>query len=296
MVFANGLLRPVGEDATATVPGPLERTVYAEVLKVLKTGVTPDSLPGCPRIITQLLELLDSENSTYHNIVALVEQEPLVATEVIKVTNTPLFRPKTGEVTNLDVASQLLSMQQLGAIVSTVLMKRIFNIKPIYFKMFGKYLWDHSQQCAVACRYLAKRAGEDEFTAYLIGLLHDIGKLVIFQELLNALRETHPGVHPDPEILAGIIDETAAQLSCVSLKHWQMPVAVQAAICEQARVTDPEQLSGLGYILYAANTLSEIWLLRQHGLIDGITSNELLAEQGLDASLLDDIFAVTKAD
>ena len=296
VVFANGLLRPPREAAAPTVPGPLERTIYAEVLKVLKTGVTPDSLPGCPGVITRLLEVLHSENSTYHDVVALVEQEPLVATEVIKVANTPLFRPKSGEVTSLEVAAQLLGMRQLAAVVSTVLMKRIFNIKPIYFKMFGKYLWEHSQQCAVASRYLAKRAGEDEFTAYLVGLLHDIGKLVIFQELLNALRDTHPGVHPNAEMLAEIIHETAAQLSCVSLKHWQMPVAIQSAICEQARVTDPEKLSSLGYILYAANILSEIWLLRQQDLLDDGGARRLLGEHGLDAALLDDIFSVTKAD
>ena len=289
-VFVNRLLRPPRSQVADKVPGSLERQVYQQVLSVIRTGVPPESLPKCPATITELLRVLGDENATYQDVARLINEEPLIASEVVKVANSPLFRPKAGEVTSVEHAAQLLGMRELASIASTVMMKKVFDIKPIYFKLFSKYLWDHSLHCAWACRYLAKKAGEDPFTAHLIGLVHDIGKLVIFQELIGALRNTHPGLHPDEEVVASIVDDTAAQLSCVSLKHWNLPVKIQVAVCEQTGKSHPEDYSTLGYILYSANILSEIWMLRQDGAITGQQAAELLSGHGIEPGVLDAVF------
>lgn len=288
--FANTLLRPPSGPSDTLIAGELEHAVYNEILKLLKEGVDPDTLPKCPTTITQLLRVLGSDESGYDEVVALINQEPVLASEIIKLANSPLFRPKGGEVTCIESAARLLGMAKLSAMASTIMMKRIIEIKPIYFKYFGKYLWTHSQQCALACGYLAERAGVDYFNAYLIGLLHDIGKLVIFQELLKALRQAHPDLHPNEKIIATIVDRAAAQLSCVSLKHWELPLTIQTAVCEQARVKEPESLSAMGYILYSANALSEIWLLLREGFIDREQTEQLLKQFDLPYEVLLELF------
>lgn len=290
-VFANSLLRPPRGQNDRAVASNLERDVYNNILKLLKDGVTPDSLPKCPTTITQLLQVLQQEDSSYKDVTALINKEPVLASKVITLANNPLFRPKSGEVTSIENAAQLLGMAKLSALATTIMMRQLIEIKPIYFKMFGKYLWEHSQQCALACGYLAERSGHDYFNAYLIGLVHDIGKLVIFQELLNALRQSHPDVHPNEKLIASIVDHTAAQLSCVSLKHWNLPMTIQTAVCEQAKKQDPEEFSPMGYILYSANILSEIWLLLQQHMITREQAEQLLQRYDLPLSALEEIFA-----
>ena len=245
-VFANSLLRPPRGQNDRTVASNLEREVYNKILKLLKEGVTPESLPKCPTTITQLLQVLQREDSTYKDVTALINKEPVLASKVITLANNPLFRPKSGEVTSIENAAQILGMAKLSALATTIMMRQLIEIKPIYFRMFGKYLWEHSQQCALACGYLAERSGHDYFNAYLIGLVHDIGKLVIFQELMAEMRKAHPDVHPNEKLIASIVDNTAAKLSCVSLKHWNLPLPIQTAVCEQAKNQSPEEFSPMG--------------------------------------------------
>jgi len=294
-VFADSLLRPPSGPGDRTVPGELERGIYDKVLKMLKDGVVPDSLPKCPATITQLLQVLQQDDSSYQDVAALINKEPVLASNTIKLANSPLFRPKSGEITSIEGAAQRLGMAKLSALATTIMMRQIIEIRPIYFKMFGKYLWEHSQHCALACGYLAERSGHDYFHAYLIGLLHDIGKLVIFQELVTALRSVHPDVYPNEKVMASIVDRTAARLSCSSLKHWNLPSTIQIAVCEQAKVDEPESLSPMGYILYSANVLSEIWLLQKQGFISAEEARQLLEQHGLPQQTLEEIFANTRA-
>lgn len=284
--FQSSLLRGKQHNSDEA-PDQLEATVYKDVLLNIKQGVKPEELPRQPTIMTELLRRIDDEHSTYHDIVDLINKEPALATQVLKEANSPVYHVSEDPITSIEQAVGMLGLQRLNTITITILMQDTFNISPIYFKHFSKYLWEHSLDCANISSRLAERAGTDPFAAYLIGLIHDIGKLVIFQKLMKALKSSHPDIQPNPSQIAKIIDRTSAQLSCVSLKHWELPVAVQIAICQQAKVTDPEQFPEQAYILYCANLLSEIQLLINDKKLTQDEAVELLQQHGLEANVFE---------
>jgi HD-like signal output (HDOD) protein len=286
LAFQSSLLHGKQHDPNLA-PDPLETRIYKEVLADIRQGVRPEDLPRLPTIVTELLRRIEDEHSTYHDIVDLINREPALATEVLKEVNSPLYHVSSEPITSVEQAVGMLGLQRLNAITVTILMRDTFNISPVYFRYFGKYLWSHSQECAQISSRLAERAGADRFTAYLIGLIHDIGKLVIFQKLMQALKSSHPDHQPNPSVLANIIDRTSMQLSCTSLKHWELPMVVQTAICQQVRVIDPEQLSEQAYILYCANLLSEIQLLITEGKLGKDEADGLLQQHDLSLEMLD---------
>ncbi len=222
---------------------------------------------------------------------AIYCREPVLASEVVKAANSAYYRSGDGEVTSVEQAVSRLGVDRLSTITLAILMRPAFEIKPIYFRFFSKYLWQHSQDCAVACAELARQAGEDYFTAYLIGLVHDIGKLVIFQALMRAMKSAHPDVHPNPTLIGTIVDRTSLQLSCVSLKHWELPGVVQRAVCEQVNTgREPTGLSRLGELLFSANLLSEFHLLLSDGRLDDEQADRLLQPYGISAAMVHSLF------
>ncbi|SQD79449.1 protein of unknown function [Moritella yayanosii] len=48
---------------------------------------------------------------------------------------------------------------QIKSIVQTIVMQHITEIKPIYFKLFGLHLWQHSLTTALWAKKLAKSRG-----------------------------------------------------------------------------------------------------------------------------------------
>lgn len=287
--FYGTLLRP--QEKEASLSSEMETGIYKEVLAVIRSGVKPEDLPKLPAAVAQLLQKLRDEDTTTRDIVALINKEPVLASEVVKVANSAFYRSSDEEVTSVEQAVSRLGIDRLSTITVTILMRPAFEIKPIYFRYFSKYLWQHSQDCAIACAELARKAGEDYFTAYLVGLVHDLGKLVIFQALMKAMKAAHPDVHPNPKLIGTIVDRTSLQLSCVSLKYWELPKVVLEAVCEQVNAgRNPQGLSTLGDILYSANLLSEFHLLLDEGRLDDARTNDLLAPYGLNAAMIHALF------
>ena len=103
--------------------------------------------------------------------------------------------------------------------------------------------WRHSLYCAFLCQKMAPKAGEDKGLAYLCGLLHNFGLLLIghlfpgeFREL-NELRETNP--EASMQSLEHEVFGTADQESFLTVGHgaiggilhklWQLPEPVVKA-------------------------------------------------------------------
>lgn len=287
--FHGTLLRP--QDRESSLSSELELAVYKDVLKVLREGVHPEDLPKLPAAVSQLLFRLRDEKSNTGEITRLINQDPVLASSVLKVANSPYYITGDEEISNIEQAVSRLGMDRLSAITLSILMRPVFDVRPIYFKHFSKYLWQHSQDCAHACAELARQSGDDYFTAYLVGLVHDIGKLVIFQALMKAMKLAHPDVHPDPKLIGVIVDRTALQLSCVSLKHWDLPKSVQIAVCDQNRAgCEPEMMKDLSSLLYIGNLMSEMQILLTEGRVEEDVAEALLRPHGVSLETMRKIF------
>jgi putative nucleotidyltransferase with HDIG domain len=117
-------------------------------------------------------------------------------------------------------------------------------------------LWQHSVECAVAARRLAwvfRYEGMDE--AYLAGLIHDIGKLVIqqyFPEQFRILKKEEKGEEDDLVMEKEILGMTHAAIAGKIAKHWNFPEPLVEAVAhhhDEGWKLNPK----LGKIIFYAN-------------------------------------------
>jgi len=147
-------------------PNTLERIKRVEVT------------PAIPAILLPVLELLrgPADSLEIDEVVRLVHYDNAISAQCLRVANSPLFGlaapPKS-----ISAAVVSLGLRRVESILLTCCMGQAFPVKrwvldPVVF-------WRHSLGCAMVCRkFSEKLTDSDGETAYMAGLLHDIGFLV----------------------------------------------------------------------------------------------------------------------
>ena len=135
---------------------------------------------------------------------------------------------------DLTTATQLLGFREFRNLAITVYLSRMFDtpVEPDGFST--RQLWNHGVAVAAASQLVARVCGRGvPADAYIAGLLHDIGLLMLsqqmrgrFEQVIQRVRWGTPTSLAEREIYA--FDH--AQLGGHTARHWEFPAAIVDAI------------------------------------------------------------------
>ncbi len=238
-------------------------------------------IPPLPVVLLELIDVLKDANADFMDIAEIIEKDPSLAVEVLRVSNSSLYFHGDGEISSLRKAVALLGIAGVSNIATTILVEKIKPAKPIYYKMFGRQIWIHSVQCAFLCKTLAIANKQDEFDAYFLGLIHDIGKIIIFNCLCEALSTELPDDSPGSLVYKELMSEMSADISFFIAEEWKLPQIYSDALQAQRSIGD----SSLAEILYKGNLLSEVYLLFKKKLISDELIESLLTKISVEKDI-----------
>ncbi len=159
-----------------------KENVYA---KIKKSG----NLPSLPEILLKLLEACDNETTSLPEIAEIISKDPALSFRVLQLVNSANYGLCRNFI-SVDQAVIYLGAKSIKNIAVTTCIHQVFEGKRFNtiktFKISA--FWWHSLMCATLSRRIAKKiqyANIDE--AYLSGLLHDIGRLI----LISTFPEEH---------------------------------------------------------------------------------------------------------
>ncbi|PCI63205.1 MAG: hypothetical protein COB35_00965 [Gammaproteobacteria bacterium] len=245
----------------------LEEKSLDQVRAVLNDPVClKEHIPTLPVMLIKLLETLKNSYSDVYDFVAILEQDPSFASEVLRVANSARYCQAGKEIRSLRRAISLLGLAGLSKIATTLLMANVIPCKPIYYQKFGRQIWVHSMHCATLCELMADSHGEDEFDGYFLGLIHDIGKIIIFNCLCEALGMVMSECSPGTKVFKTLMTEMSADISFYIAKEWNLPQIYCQALAEQS--IGKTQTQPLSKLLFKANKLSEAYLMQVKGLVN----------------------------
>ncbi len=275
-----------GDDMTLN---RLEISLQQKVKAVIDGEYPLDSLPIFPTTASALLPRLNDSEVSLERIEPMVAQDPALAAEVIKLANDGCLKRSLKPVTSLEQALGVLEIEQLRTILLQALLRPSIPIKPIFYNLVGRPLWDHARDCATACKTLAPNHQIDADDGYLLGLVHDAGKLVIFKLLCSAFRATSATVSPRAAIVARMVQRYANELSHCLAQHWNFPASFLDAIEEQG-ATAPARMSPLGRTLFQGNLVAEAYVVMRKHRFSRSTLDEALRRFDLSLDLVYSIF------
>ncbi|RMF73223.1 MAG: HDOD domain-containing protein [Acidobacteria bacterium] len=199
------------------------------------------TLPPMDDTALRLREIANRENVEIGEIVELIESDQALAAEVLRVANSSLYGGLT-EVATTRAAIVRIGMSEVVRLAIMASEKGRYQMRDRELHAYMAPLWQHAAAAAQASRWLASRLGyaAEENEAFLAGLLHDIGKLLIFCALDEIKRAGELGVPLTDALLTELLDAQHAAMGHRLVSSWQLPSVYAEVIRDHhAPTVDP---------------------------------------------------------
>jgi len=186
-------------------------------------------LPPMPKAADKVLKHLRDVKSSAPQIAKDLSEDPVIAGDVLRMSNSALYRG-VEKITSLPAAVARLGNNALR----TVMMHQSLRAAVFYAKgetlEFGKLVWESSLASAIIMRDLAHLVREREEDSFLIGLLHDIGNVIVLRLAHEQHKLTHVAV--DLETFEYLCHETHQEFGELIAQSWQLPLHLQTLIAD----------------------------------------------------------------
>ncbi len=224
------------------------------------------NLPALPASVSQVLSLLNDDNFDTNQLLKVIEKEPAMAGVIIQQSNTARYRKTDQEITQLRQAFVTLGSSGVREMVLNQFIKQLSPSENLYYKFFGQKIWNHSYQVANFSQQLAEAQvlPPQNGSAYFVGLFHALGKMVIFQLMVEAFKYVSPDSKPNTSSFKQLVQSHQQQLTIQIANYWQLPKSVISGLDYHTNITEGE----LNQCLSEATKLSKLNLLYQAGMLD----------------------------
>ena len=192
--------------------------IYSEIVHLLEQNQV--KLPSLPRLFIKFRELT-AQQPSLDDIIDLLKNDIAITAEIIRRSNSAYNR---GYVTNksLDKAVARLGYDATVRVVSEMSIRKFFTMQSQKYRPLVDNLWKHSISCAYAAELMSEFSGlELEGDPFLMGLLHDIGKLALLQIIADMERQGKFNGDIHSILLVNMLDEYHCQLGAKLLDRWK---------------------------------------------------------------------------
>jgi putative nucleotidyltransferase with HDIG domain len=196
-----------------------------ELIEDLESGQL--QLPTLPEVALRVRDVVDDEDANASQIADIIAQDAALSARLIQVANSPLYRGRQ-EIDRLSMVVARLGNKLVRNLVTSQVMKQMFQATNDLVDQRLRALWEHSVQVAAIARALANRApGVLPDQAMLAGLIHDIGTLPILYRA-----EERDELLDTPGLLDQLIMCLHTRIGGAILQHWKFPEALVAVAAE----------------------------------------------------------------
>ena len=250
-------------------PDKLKSTIYRTcVLRDLLNGKKikrlisrMHNLPSVPALYTRIMEEVRSSDPSLKKVGRIIEQDIGMSAKILQLVNSAFFGlPR--EILHPSQAVTLLGIDLIKSLVLSIQVFSAFNGKvPGHFRI--NELWEHSSAVGRSARTIAKSMkldNQEADHAFISGLLHDVGKLVLASNLPDEYSTVLQKAETDNKTLSDvefqIFETTHAQIGAYLMGLWGLPGNVVETIAHHHRPSE-SPVKGFNALsaVHIANTL-----------------------------------------
>lgn len=250
-----------------------------------------EHLPVVPKAYMDLTRALVDENTSTQVLAGILSQDMSLTTGILKLINTPYF----GLSRKVNDMLQAVSILGVNLIRGLVLTDRVFKtLDPDMYPGFDtEKLWAHCLDVARCCRAVARSEGCDGRAvedAFLGGLLHDVGKIVLAEgcpgEFTRILLLAQARNVPLVELEEAELGVTHAEIGAYLLGLWGFSEPVVIAIAQHHGNTQGPDLTRLSAALHVVDVEMHNRYVRTSGYAPHALAPALMDAQGWEETLV----------
>jgi putative nucleotidyltransferase with HDIG domain len=241
-------------------------------------------LPMLPSVAARVIELAADPDVHVAQLARIVTKDQVLASRLLGLANSAFAAPRQ-PVTTLTQAMVRLGTGRVRNLVLTVSFHSRLCDQRTYGP-HGRRLMDHGVGTAYLARLAAERARVDVDEAFLCGLVHDIGKLLVYKSAFDL--EVQNGFRIDPGELDRVVTERHAELGARVLRGWQLPESLQQPVLYHHDYPSAPTARRETAVLYLANHLSHRYGFGCERREGDLLADPVCEELGIDATWIAD--------
>ncbi len=225
-------------------------------LRKLISGI--ESLPALPATYLRIVEELAGPEPSIQRVGSLVEQDVAVAAMILKIVNSAFF----GLLRKISSPSQAVALLGTEVVQGLVLGLHLFDAfdeKRIKGFSLDK-LWEHSLHTGYLARAIASHDNKDKALidiAFIAGMLHDLGKLLLVMNFTEQYRELIKATAARDAFIFQLERETFgtshAEVGAYLLHTWAFPESLVEGVRNHHRLERVDNPASISVFVHAAN-------------------------------------------
>lgn len=192
-------------------------------------------LVSFPDTYFRIQEVLEDPLNSADDIARVVSTDVALSAKLLKLINSPFYGLES-KIDSISRAVSLLGFNEVSALALGVSTINFFqDIPPELMDM--KAFWKHSLRCSVYARLIASRVqGVDTDRFFTAGLLHDVGRLVIFKNMpyasVQVLLFARGNMLPLVEAEDCVLGYDHTDVGGLLLREWNFPSTLVQMVSE----------------------------------------------------------------
>lgn len=191
----------------------------------VQESIDSGRIPSPPEILLRLMRTVEDEQVTMGYLASIVEQDPGLASRILSVANSPALR-QGRELKNLQTCLIALGTRLVRSLATCLSIQRLFDRGPKLDTSIVADFWSHSLLVGELARGVAELVEYPHLDeAYLSGLLHDIGELILLSALGEPYRRFLINSAENPKLQAEefqLFGTTHADVGGWLIDHWEL--------------------------------------------------------------------------
>lgn len=186
-------------------------------------------LPSLPDVVLKIRKMLESDNCDFERISQAVSVDPVLVSRLFVFANSAYYNRANIKAETLDAAIGRLGFEVVRNTAMSLAMKQLYNSdKNSDAAKYQRAVWARGMKLSCMAYAISKKRSElNHETAYLCGLMHEVGKLYILTKA-----EEFPEFLGDRASLEAVLEEWNPQISKSIIESWGFPDEI-------AESTDP---------------------------------------------------------
>ena len=224
---------------------PAIEKIKGDVAHRIKTNEI--KLPEIPTIVSELNEVIANPYTSAAHIAEVVYKSPSLTALLLKIVNSPLYGLPQ-KIDRVSRAVTLIGTKEISSLALGIMILSVFKDLPEDVIDMGSFL-KHSLACGTIARILAAHKNWPQTEQlFVAGLLHDIGRLIVYVYFRDQARNLLAHAIQSNSILyaaeKNLLGCQHTDIAKYLLKKWQIPSSIENNVSHHhnpSQAKNPEQ-------------------------------------------------------
>lgn len=223
---------------------------YGFIHELLTTLVDSGQVdvPVLPEVAARVVALATSHEADVLRLSKLITSDPPLASHVMRVAASAAYMPNS-PLSSLQQAITWLGLAEVANIAFTVAVQgKLLNVPDQRSEVLA--MWREAVCTGVWAREMSTMVQGDPGALYLCGLLHEIGKPVVLQAMMDVSRRTRTPLTMSER--GRLMNEFKTVVGAQVVRDWKLPEVVGTAVCHwQNPAVAPMNRREVGTVAFA---------------------------------------------